>query len=206
MTGKNSKRLLITLLVVLGIVLVWGPVACASEPFIGEIRTFGFSWAPRGWALCQGQYLSISMYSTLYSLLGTTYGGDGRTNFALPDLRGRVAVHSGSGTGPGLSNRRLGERGGQETVVLSVNSLPAHSHVAVARGYSGSGNLEDPHDNVWAKKNRDDDYSDLLPNVDMNAAAISISNTGGSQPHENMQPWLAVNHIIALVGVFPSRN
>ena len=185
-----------TLLVVLAAVMAWGPVASASEPFIGTIQMFGFNFAPRGWALCDGQLLPIAQNTALFSLLGTTYGGDGRTTFALPDLRGRVAIHQG--TGPGLTNRRIGQNGGTERI--SISQMPEHTHIA--KGFSGSGNQEGPGGNTWAQKNRDDDYSDQLPNVEMNPNAIQ--DTGGNSEH--MPPYLVVNHCIALVGLFPSRN
>jgi microcystin-dependent protein len=183
-----------------------GPIASAAEPFIGEIKMFAGNFAPRGYAQCDGQLLQISMYTALFSILGTTYGGDGRTTFQLPDLRGRVPMHRGSG--PGLTPRSLGEKSGQEMAVLtSANQLPGHTHPADAYGYSGDGNQEGPGGNVWAKKNRDDDYSSNAPNVLMNAAAIDVlPNATTGQGHYNMQPYQVVNFIIALQGLYPSRN
>jgi len=189
-----------TLLVVLVAVMAWGSVASASEPFLAEIIMFGGNFAPRGWALCDGQLLAISQYSALFSLLGTTYGGDGRTTFGLPDMRGRVPMHAGNG--PGLTPRNLGQKGGQERVTLSVGQMPSHMHSVNAQ--SENGNAEVPTGNYWAKKSRDDDYSTAPPDVTMNVNAISPA--GGDQSHENMQPYTVVNFIIALQGVFPSRN
>ena len=200
MFSKGSKAFSLTLLVVLAAVMAWGPVASASDPFIGEIRMVGFNFAPRGWAFCDGQILDISTNNALFALLGTTYGGDGRNTFALPDLRGRVAIHPGQGLG--LTRRNLGERGGAETVALSIGQMPQHTHDAQA--YSGSGNEEGPGNNDWAKKSRDDDYSSQAPDVLMNVQAISV--TGDDQSHNNMPPYLGVNHCIALMGIFPSRN
>jgi microcystin-dependent protein len=170
-----------------------------SEPFIGQIVMFAGNFAPRGWAFCDGQLLAISQYSALFSILGTTYGGDGRTTFALPDLRGRVAMHAGNG--PGLSNRPLGTRGGAEEVTLNINQIPSHSHglaasSAPAADTSPSGNLP--------AETRRDAYVSGSPNTTMATAAIS--NTGGSQAHTNVQPYTVVNYIIALQGIFPSRS
>ena len=181
-----------------------------SEPFIGEIRVFGFNFAPRGWAMCDGQLLPINQNQALFSLLGTIYGGDGRTTFALPDLRGRAAMHMGHG--PGLSSRPLGQKSGTENNTLSVNQLPSHNHVvtATARCKHTAGNTNDAVGHVWA-----DDagaasatYSDLAPDNNMSSAAIetTCSSVGGGQSVNNMQPFQVVNYCIALEGLFPSRN
>ncbi|MDD5327069.1 MAG: tail fiber protein [Phycisphaerae bacterium] len=179
----------------------WSAVATASaDPFLGEIMLVPYNYAPRDWAFCNGQLLSIAENPALFSLLGTTYGGDGHSTFGIPDLRGRVPIHAG--TGLGLTNRRLGDRGGYEAVVLTVPQMPAHSHNA--QGYSGDGNQEGPGGNVWAKKDRNDDYSSQDPNVAMSVKAIG--SAGGGQPHENMQPYLVLNYVIALQGDYPPRN
>lgn len=168
-----------------------------SEPFIGEIRLFGFNFAPRGWALCDGQLLDIASHSALFSLLGTTYGGDGRTTFGLPDLRGRVAVHKGSG--PGLTTRNMGQKAGAETVTLNVNQIPPHRHSLIAAAEGA--NQGKPGDNELASSNI---YH--APTSDATLAASSIGQTGGGQAHENMQPFLVANYCIALMGIFPSRS
>ncbi len=172
-----------------------------AEPFIGEIKIVGFNFAPRGYALCDGQLLPISQNTALFSLLGTTYGGDGRTTFGLPDLRGRAAVHQGQG--PGLSLRTIGERSGTESVTLSVAQIPNHSHAANCQ--SGPGDSNDPQGRFWSK---DLGVSSATyhsaANANMNNNTIGA--IGGSQSHDNMSPFLTVNFVIALVGVFPSRN
>jgi microcystin-dependent protein len=179
--------------------------ARASEPFLGQIIMFGGNFAPRGWALCDGQLLAISSNQALFSILGTIYGGDGRTTFGLPGLRGRVAMHPGNG--PGLSSRRLGEKGGTETNTLTVPNLPAHNHAATLHASSGAGNVPDPAGSVLAKKNRTNIYSNsATPDVTMNSASVTTANTGGGQAVNNVQPFLAVNYIIALEGIFPSRD
>jgi microcystin-dependent protein len=177
----------------------------AADPFIAEIIMFGGNFNPRGWAFCDGQLLPIAQNTALFSLLGTTFGGDGRTNFALPDLRGRVAMHPGSGAG--LTPRSLGEKGGTETNTLSVLNLPAHNHAATLHASSGAGNVPDPAGSVLAKKNRTNIYNNsATPDVTMNSASVTTANTGGGQAVNNVQPFLAVNYIIALTGTFPSRN
>jgi microcystin-dependent protein len=178
-----------------------------SEPFIGQISLFGFNFAPRGWAHCNGQILQISQNTALFSLLGTTYGGDGRTTFGLPDLRGRVPIHPGQGTG--LSNYAWGQRGGAENIPLNVQQMPAHNHVATTtiHGFSGPGNDRSPEDHAWAESD-DRDYTDQAPDVDLGSASAqtTIQATGGGQAHENRQPYLALYFGIALQGVYPSRN
>lgn len=182
--------------------------AQASEPFLGEIVMFAGNFAPRGWAFCDGQLLAINSNQALFSILGTTYGGDGRTTFALPDLRGRTAI--GPRQGPGLSNYQLGQRGGLETVTLSAAQMPSHTHATTAtlQATSTRGNSAVPTGNILASKPRTDIYSDAAPDVSMDSAAVTLQNaaTGGSQAHENRMPYLAINHIIALFGIFPSRN
>jgi microcystin-dependent protein len=167
--------------------------------FVGEIRMFGGNFAPAGWAFCNGQLLDISQNSTLFNLIGTTYGGDGTTTFALPDLQGRLPVHQG--TGAGLSNRVIGEKSGVETVTLITTQIPSHAHTAL--GQSATGNQPSPAGNVWAASSLNQ-FSSSAANVAMNAA--SIGNSGGSQPHSNFMPYLCINFIISLFGIFPSRN
>ena len=175
-----------------------------STPFIGQITMFGGNFAPRGWALCDGQLLPINSYSALFSILGTTYGGDGRTTFALPDLRGRVAVHPGSG--PGLSAYRLGQKGGVETVTLTTSEIPAHSHALNIN--SSNGNTSNGTDAVIAGYGTSAPPVGNFTNAGANstASSSSIANAGGSQGHSNVQPFGCVEFIIALEGIFPSRS
>ena len=166
-----------------------------SQPFIGQIVLFAGNFAPRGWALCNGQLLPISQNTALFSILGTTYGGNGQTTFALPDLRGRVAVSSGQG--PGLTPRSLGEMAGSETVTLTASQMPAHTHAVNATNNGQTTNR--PQSAVPAKGGT---YSTASPDTTMNA----VGNAGGSQPHDNLPPYTTLNYIIALEGIFPSRN
>jgi len=168
-----------------------------SDPFLGEIILVPYNFAPLGWAFCEGQLLPINQNQALFSLLGTTYGGDGRTTFALPDLRGRVPISSGQG--PGLQNYELGQTGGEETVTLTGNQVGAHSHlVKVSSKHSNSGN---PLNNFIAQG---DHFQSAADGSTMNPGMIE--NGGGSQPHENRQPYLGLHYCIALQGIFPSRS
>jgi microcystin-dependent protein len=170
---------------------------------LGEIRMFAGNFAPRNWAFCQGQLLSISQNTALFSLLGTTFGGDGRTTFGLPDLRGRVAV--GQGQGPGLQSYDLGEPGGTETVTLNTNEVPTHNHVL--QGANVSGTTSDPTNNLPARPAPSGGYYKTPPVTTpavMNAASMTLA--GGGQAHNNIQPFLGMNFIIAVEGIFPSRN
>jgi microcystin-dependent protein len=173
-----------------------------SEPFIGEIRMVGFNFAPRGWAFCNGQLLSIASNTALFALLGTQYGGNGTTTFALPNLQSRVPMHWGQGAG--LSLRQIGELAGTETVTLSSQQMPIHTHPAAAS--SGKGNTNSPIGRVWSKDAgvQSATYTSNAPDGAM--AANAIANAGGSAPHDNMPPYLCVSFIIALQGIFPSRN
>ncbi len=175
-----------------------------STPFIGEIRMFGGNFAIIGHAFCNGQLLSIAQNTALFAILGTTYGGDGRTTFALPDLRGRVPIHFGQG--PGLSSYALGQKGGNETVTLTTNEIPAHSHPVTATTNANSGPAGDtlPNGNFLAEGNSYNSASNAQMNA--NAVQVTLGNAGGSQPHNNIQPYTCINFIIALQGIFPSRN
>ena len=171
-----------------------------SEPFVGEIRMFGFNFPPQGWAFCDGQLLSISQNAALFSLLGTTYGGDGESNFALPDLRSRVPVSQGQGEG--LSSYAEGQAGGTETVTLAAAQMPAHTHAVSAS--SSPAASERPAGRVLA---RSPDHSYIPePDTDTVMNAKMIGEAGNSQPHDNIQPYLALNFCIALQGVFPARE
>ncbi|ADO76133.1 phage tail protein [Stigmatella aurantiaca] len=175
-----------------------------AEPFLGEIRMFGGNFAPTGWAFCNGQILSIAQNQALFSLLGTTYGGNGQTTFALPDLRGRVPMHWGSG--PGLTTRTLGEAAGTETVTLLQTQMPTHTHAATASAQPG--NSTEPTGTFWAAavdgNSQQVSAYGTQPSTTLNPQAIGIA--GGNQPHNNMQPYLCVTFIIALQGIYPSRN
>jgi microcystin-dependent protein len=173
-----------------------------SEPFIGEICMFAGNYPPTGWAFCNGQLLSISQNQALFALLGTAYGGNGTTTFALPDLRGRMPIHFGGV--PGLTNRDIGQSGGSAAVALTQQQMPAHTHTLSAT--NGNGNQESPLGNAWATESQGitNLYSNATPTTMMSAQAISAAGNG--QPHENRSPFLAINFIIALTGVFPSRN
>jgi microcystin-dependent protein len=172
------------------------------EGYIAEIRMFAGNFAPRGWAFCQGQILSIAQNTALFALIGTTYGGNGQTTFALPDLRGRVPV--GPGLGPGLPNVDLGQMSGEATHTLISTEMPAHTHSANA--VASGGNSGTPGTGVvWAGSTaRDSIYSSGAPNTTLQGAAIG--QAGGSQPHNNMQPYTGINYIICIEGIFPSRN
>ena len=175
-----------------------------TQPFLGEIRQFPWDWAVRGWALCQGQILSIQQNAALFSLLGTTYGGNGVTTFALPDLRGRAAV--GQGHGPGLGLVSMGQVDGTETVTLTAQQMPQHTHVM-----QGSTNDagKAPVNNSMFAHDSDADVNYLAPyngSTQQPIAPATISTAGGTQPHSNIQPYLGTNYSIALQGIFPSRN
>ena len=172
-----------------------------SEPFIAEIKIFAGNFAPRGYAFCNGQLLPISQNTALFSLIGTTYGGDGRTTTALPNLTDRAPIHAGSG--PGLTQRRLGYTGGQDRVVLNESQIPAHTHAP--RANTGENNESDPASHTWGKGNGNKFYRPAT-DINTNLNSQAISTVGNSQAHDNMQPFLTLNYIIALVGLYPSRN
>ncbi len=175
-----------------------------SDPYVGEIRMFGGTFAPLNWAFCDGSLLPISQNQALFSLLGTFYGGDGVRTFALPDLRGRVPVNMG--TGPGLSNYNLGQAGGSETVTLTVQNLPAHTHAAKCATTANVGTQSNPSGNYWSTDGGDNTEAYNNASDSNTMAASALGQTGGSQAHNNMQPFLAVNYIIALNGIFPPRS
>ncbi|MGJ8637108.1 MAG: phage tail protein [Phycisphaerales bacterium] len=175
------------------------------EPFIGQIMLFAGNFAVRGWALCDGQLLPISQHSALFSILGTQYGGNGESTFGLPDLRGRVPIHMGNG--PGLTNRPLGSKSGAETHTLNAGEMPSHSHNAILRASDQEGTSASPDELVIAKSGSGDpDYNGEALHAALRSDSIEVSNNGGNQPHNNMQPYLTLNYQIALVGIFPSRD
>ncbi len=168
-----------------------------SSPFIGEIRMFAGNFAPVGWAFCNGALMDIAQNDALFNLIGTTYGGDGQTTFALPDLQSRVPVH----VGPGFA---LGQSGGVESVTLTTSQIPAHSHVPQSFSNAQGGNQNAPTNGVWASSTTGSVYvSGTAPTNAMSTDAIDPS--GGSQPHDNMVPFLVVNFILSLFGIFPSQ-
>ena len=174
------------------------------DPFVAEIRIFGFNFAPTGWAQCNGQLLPVSQNTALFSLLGTTYGGNGASTFALPDLQGNAAMHPGQG--PGLSDRVLGEMNGSQTVSLLISEMPVHSHAPVSAKIGGG--QPDPTGNMWGTSSAGKVaalfYAPAGPTVNMHPAAFALS--GGSLPHNNLMPYLILNFCIALQGIFPSRS
>jgi microcystin-dependent protein len=170
-----------------------------SEPYVGEIRMFGGTFAPVGWEFCNGQLLTISENDALYTLLGTAYGGDGQTTFGLPDLRGRLPVHIGQNPAT-RTNYTLGSAGGVESVTLTSQQMPVHSHPANA--LSSAGTLTSPQTALWAAGPTT--YSTNPPTAAM--AGDAVAATGGSQPHDNTMPFLCVSFIIALVGIYPSQS
>jgi len=200
---------------------------------IGEIRGFGGNFAPRSWALCQGQLLAISTNTALFSIIGTTYGGDGRTTFALPDLRGRIPI--GEGTGPGLTTRKLGERSGSETNTITANQMAVHTHFVTGGGVTGvsgsatatmhvnntSGSSSNPADNYLGFESGSIGLYESTPDgstlnsravtldtsgLAVQVSGLSLSPTGGGQPVNNMKPFLTVNWIVCMQGIYPSRN
>jgi microcystin-dependent protein len=169
-----------------------------GEPFLSEIRIMSFNFPPKGWAFCNGQILPINQNQALFSLLGTTYGGNGQTTFALPELRGRTPIHSGSG-------HTLGERSGEENHTLSIAEVPTHAHALFASATTANAPVPfGPSGNILASSAPDQIYNPAASLAALNAA--TVANVGGSQPHTNQQPYLTLSFCIALVGIFPSRN
>ncbi|HEV7675253.1 MAG TPA: tail fiber protein [Candidatus Angelobacter sp.] len=167
-----------------------------SSPFIGEIRMFGGNFAPQGWAFCNGALMPIAENDALFTLIGTTYGGDGQTTFALPDLQSRIPIH----VGPGFA---LAQNGGVETVTLTTNQIPAHNHAPACN--SAPGTQTGPLNGVWASTSPSlNQYSNVAPTLNMDPGAIGPA--GSSQPHDNMVPFLAINFILSLFGIFPSQT
>ena len=172
----------------------------STDSFIGSIDMVGFNFAPKGWATCDGQLLPINQNQALFSLLGTTYGGNGVTTFALPDLRGRVPIHQGQG--PGLSSYVMGQRAGEENHTLIANEIPIHNHSLAVN--TNAGTSDNPAGNYMASNS--EGIKQYSNSAGSNANSASIGNAGGNQPHNNMPPYLCVNFVIALQGIFPSRN
>jgi len=175
-----------------------------SVPFVGEIRLFGFPRIPTGWLACNGQLLSIAQYDVLYAVLGTTYGGDGQTTFAVPDLRGQLPVHKGSG--PGLTPRALGQFGGKETVTLLASQLPAHTHSLHATTVVANAAAPGTTSELGALSNDVMYATDIIGTNPLVMGASSVSETGGSQSHDNVMPTQTVSFCIAYQGIYPSQN
>jgi len=202
--------------VALSLIFTPGKLYAGSDPFIGEINYVGFNFAPRNWAHCDGQLLSIAQNTALFSLFGTLYGGDGRTTFGLPDMRGRVPIHRGNG--PGLSNYTQGQKGGNEEITLTINHLPVHNHFAAALSVSALnvssdvGNSIPSNNYLGGSAGLAKIYSTIVPDVTLNAGAVStttsvtVANAGGGQQFPVLQPYLVINCVVALTGTFPSRN
>ena len=167
-----------------------------SQPFIGEIRMFAGNFAPVGWSFCNGAIIPIDQNDALFNLIGTTYGGDGQTTFALPNLQSRVPIH----VGPGFA---LGQSGGTESVTLTTSQIPAHSHVPLC--FATAGDSDKPDNNFWAGATGTTIYDNTNP-PSIGMAAAAVASTGGSQPHDNMIPFLVINFILSLFGVFPSQS
>lgn len=170
-----------------------------AQPYVGEIRMFAGSFAPAGWAFCDGQLLAISENETLFQLIGTTYGGDGQSTFGLPDLRGRVPVHQGTSSATGTTYA-LAEQGGVEQVTLTVQQIPTHSHTPLALG--ANGNQASPSNGTWAGSQAKQ-FSSGAPNTLVGGTSATA---GGSQPHDNMMPFLTISFILSLIGIFPSQT
>lgn len=197
------KNLIATATLALGLsVGLPGAPAMADEPFIGEISWFAGNFAPRGWAFCDGQLLSIAQNTALFSIIGTIYGGDGRSTMALPNMQGRAPLHAGNG--PGLTPRRQGERGGTTTTTMTVQNLPNHTHTAEAKASGAAADSAAPAGlplggaTAYASRG--------TPDTNMNGGTVAIGTTGGQQAANNLQPSIAVNCIIALQGLYPSRS
>lgn len=170
-----------------------------SSPYVGEIRMFGGNFAPAGWAFCQGQLVPISENETLFNLIGTTYGGDGQETFGIPDLQGRVPIHMGQG--PGISqNYQIGETGGVESVTLTNNQIPTHNHAFLA--VQDIGGASAPANNFIAQSDTLKMYSQVAPSTPLGSCVTPV---GGSQPHENIMPYLTISYIISLFGIFPHQ-
>jgi microcystin-dependent protein len=203
--GGDIMRKSLILALAIGGLFVAAPATKAQvggSPYLGEILLVPYNFAPRGWAFCQGQILPIEQNTALFSLLGTTYGGDGIQTFALPDLRGRSPISSGQG--PGLQNYDLGQTGGEEAVTLSISQIPSHTHPVV--GSTNVANLAGPSGAVWATQSLLNIYSNYSSDFNTSMAAGAVSMTGNGQPHDNRSPYLTLNYIIALQGIYPSRN
>ena len=178
-----------------------------GTPFVGEIRCFGFNFAPVGWAFCDGQLMAISENEVLFQLIGTTYGGDGQSTFQLPNLQGRIPMHSG--TGPGGFNTIIGQINGTPTVTLNSTQMPSHAHTVVSELIAPGGvneHVATPTTSAFIGQSAPDQVYNTSPTINAPFSPLTIGSSGGSQPHENTQPFLALNFCISLFGIFPSQN
>lgn len=200
-----KKALLGAAVTIAGLTATPTATAQNGEQFIGQLIQVGFNFCPREFALANGQLLPIAQNQALFSLLGTSFGGDGRTTFALPDLRGRVPIHNGQGTG--LSNYNLGQRGGTETTIMTTAQLPSHNHIAGMRVVTLLGDNANAKSN-WLAQTPDQDYSDVSPGGTdfLGNGSITVLPTGGGVSESNIEPFLAINYCVAMTGIFPSRN
>lgn len=195
---KNIK-----IIIVLFVLSFFNQKGYSQEPYIAQIKIFAGNFAPAGWMFCDGSLLPISENEALFSLLGTTYGGDGQSTFALPDFRGRIVTGANNSTGPGLSTVQLGQMYGTETNTMTINQMPAHNHAIYC--VSSAGNQNVPTANLFANAGvLDKEFANAAPNTTMNPAMVSP--TGGNQPFNNMQPTLGLNYIISLYGIYPAQN
>ena len=199
---KSSRHLIAVASLATLAALQSAPVAAQAEPFIGQIMCAGYNFAPRGWASLDGQLLSIAENSALFSLLGTTYGGDGQTTFGLPDARGRIMIHQGQG--PGLSSYLLGQSAGTETTTVTISNLPPHSHQVSPLGSTNNATSVSPAGKVTASKARTTLYAEPTNTVGMQSS--STSSVGSGQPINNVQPFQTTNCYMALEGIYPSRS
>ncbi len=186
----------------LGVLSLTQKAGAELDPMLGEIMATGFNFCPRGWAMCDGQILPINQNQSLFALLGTTFGGDGRTSFALPDIRGRMVLHQGNSATSGSINHSLGQKSGEEAHIMAITEMPQHKHTANAS--TDTADNIDPEGNIWAAQDCNTLYS--TGDGDVNMSSTAIENNDGGQSHENMQPFLTINYCIALQGLFPSRN
>lgn len=173
------------------------------DPYVGEIRLFAGNYAPRGWALCNGQIINIQQNAALYAVIGSIYGGDGRTTFALPDMQGLAPM--GQGAGPGLTPRNIAVQVGESTQTLTINEIPSHTHVPNGSSASGSSQA-DPTNNIWGSETATTPLKPYAATPDVQMSPLALSLTGDSQAHNNMQPYLTLSFIIALEGVFPPKS
>jgi microcystin-dependent protein len=178
-----------------------------AQPFIGEIRCFGFNFAPAGWAFCDGQLMSIAQNDALFNLIGTTYGGDGQNTFGIPNLQGKIPMHWGNG--PGGFNTVIGQFQGTPTLTLLATQMPAHAHTIVSELIAPGGvneHVATPTSSAFIGPSSPDQVYNTSPTINAPFSPLSISSSGGSQPHENLQPFLVLNFCISLFGIFPSQN